>query len=407
MDIIKTLKKTTKDFFSSKFNTYLVILLLITAGFAFINTIEEPIAPIDHEKIEIHFFYTPTCPYCGEQKPIIQEIELERTDVQVFKHDASSTQGSTKFYELSAEIGLDTSRMAVPTTFVGKHALIGLQSKENIINAIDECINSCEGEEYQTENKQGIKATFTEFDVPFIGKTDLTQWSLPVLAIVLGLIDGFNPCALWVLIFLITLLMGEKSKKKIWLVVGSFVIASAISYFIFMTAWLNMFLLLGYIRILSIIIGVFALGMGVLQLKEWYLNKDGTLTCNVGDEESHEKTMTKIQNVVSQPITIGIIISIIALAFTVNAIEFVCSAAIPAVFTQLLALSNLTTFQHYLYITIYVFFYMLDHIIIFGMAALALGSGQMQKYAKWCKLIGGTLMFIIGVLLLFAPHLLR
>jgi len=251
-----------------------------------------------------------------------------------------------------------------------------------------------------------METSFEDFEVPFIGRVDLTKWSFLTLSVVLGLVDGFNPCALWVLVFLITLLLGERNKKKIWIVVGSFVLASAVSYFLFMTAWLNLFLLMGYIRIVTLFIGLFAVGVGILHVKEWITTK-GELSCKVGGEESHKKTMNRIQEVISKPVTIGVIISIIGLAFVVNAIEFVCSAAIPAVFTQLLALSNLSTFHHYMYILIYVFFYMIDHIIIFSMAAFALSSGLTQKYAKYCKLIGGAIMFIIGLILLFAPHLLR
>ena len=405
------IKKPLKDFFSSKFNVGLVILLILVGAFAFFNVSDpnkiDPADPnYDPEKVAVNFFFTPTCPYCSQQKPIIEQIKQERDDIQIFDNDASTQKGSALFYKLSAEAGLDTSRMGVPTIFVGEKALVGLQSKENIIDAIDECLNNCKDERYQTEEKHSIDTAFTEFDRPFIGRMDLTSISLPVLAVLLGLIDGFNPCALWVLVFIVTLLLGENDKKKIWLVVGSFVLASAISYFIFMTAWLNLFLIIGYIRIITLIIGLFAIGAGVSHLKEYFTSK-GAMTCNVGDEESHEKTMDRIKNIISQPLTIGILISIIGLAFAVNAIEFVCSAAIPAIYTQMLALSGLSTIKYYMYILLYVFFYMIDHIIIFGMAAFALGLGTGEKYAKYCKLIGGAILAGLGMLMVFAPHLLR
>ncbi|MBN1386087.1 glutaredoxin family protein [Candidatus Woesearchaeota archaeon] len=400
------LAKPIKEFFSSRFNISLVLFLVIVGAAAFYVTDGESIKPTEPGDTSVYFFYLPTCPHCSDQKPIYYEIKSERSDVKFFEYDASSQEGSVLFYKMSAEAGLDTSRLGVPTIFVGKNALVGFQTKENIISAIDECINSCKGDEYKTDTKQEMDTGFSDFEIPFIGRVDLTKWSLPTLAVILGLVDGFNPCALWVLIFLITLLLGEKSKKKIWLVVGSFVLASAVSYFLFMTAWLNLFLLMGYIRIITILVGVFALGAGISHLKEWYTSK-GELTCKVGDEESHKKTMNRIQNIIAQPVTIGVIISVIGLAFVVNAIEFVCSAAIPAIFTQLLALSGISSFQQYMYILLYLFFYMLDHIIIFSMAALALGSGFANKYAKYCKLVGGAVLFVLGLIMLFAPHLLR
>ncbi|MFP4400538.1 MAG: hypothetical protein ACLFPQ_01535 [Candidatus Woesearchaeota archaeon] len=404
--IVKSVKRSVKQFFSSQFNTYLVILLILIGGFAFFFTGETTAQQSDEESVTVHFFYMPTCPHCTEQKPIYFEVKEERPDIAFYEHDASSAEGSQLFYQMAREAGLDTSRLGVPTIFVGKDALVGVQSKEQILSAIDTCINSCKGDEYQSDQAQDVSTGFSDYELPFLGKTDLTKWSLPTLAVILGLIDGFNPCALWVLIFLITMLLGEKSKKKIWLVVGSFVLASAISYFLFMTAWLNLFLLMGYIGFVTLLIGLFAIGMGAVQLKEFFTTK-GDLTCKVTDEKGKEKTMDKIQNIISQPITIGVIIAVIGLAFTVNAIEFVCSAAIPAVFTQVLALSGISTVQHYMYIALYVLFYMLDHIIIFGMAAFALSSGISQKYAKICKLLGGLIMVILGFILVFAPHLLR
>ncbi|MGV8171520.1 MAG: hypothetical protein ACP5OA_02385 [Candidatus Woesearchaeota archaeon] len=400
------LMTTIKNFFSSKFNIALLVLLLALGALSYMNNSEKMGEQGQSDMPQVHFFYAPTCPHCNQQKPIYYEVKAERTDVQFFEHDASSQEGSELFYKMSTEAGMDTSRLGVPTLFIGKHVLVGVQSKENILSAIDECINECKGEEYTTEESQGIEEGFDDFEIPILGRTDLTAWSLPALAVILGFIDGFNPCALWVLIFIITLLLGEKDKKKIWLVVGSFVLASAVSYFLFMTAWLNFFLLMGYIKIITILIGMFAVGAGVLHVKDWVMTK-GEIACTVTDAKSRKKTMDKIKDILSKPVTIGVIISIIGLAFMVNAIEFVCSAAIPAVFTQLLALSDISTLQHYMYITLYVFFYMLIHIIIFSMAAFALSSGLAERYAKYCKLIGGVIMFLLGIMLLFAPHLLR
>jgi len=400
------LAKTIKDFFSTKFNSYLVILLILIGGFALFFTGETATQQTTEDSLTIHFFYLPTCPHCSEQKPIYFDVKEERTDIQFIEHDASTAEGSQLFYQMARQAGLDTSKLGVPTIFVGKHPLVGVQTKEQIISAIDECINNCKGEEYQTETTQDVSTGFSDYELPFLGKTDLTKWSLPTLAIVLGLIDGFNPCAMWVLVYLIGLLIGVKDKKRIWIIVGSFVLASGILYFLFMTAWLNIFLLLGYIKILTIIIGLVALGGGILSLKDYFTTK-GSLTCKVGDEESHEKTMKKIDRIISQPLTWGIVLSMVGLAFVINSVEFACSAAIPAVFTQILSLSGLSAFQHYAYIGLYTLFFMLDDLIIFGMAAFALGSSLGEKYAKYCKLLGGVIMAVLGLIMLFAPHLLR
>jgi len=130
--------------------------------------------------------------------------------------------------------------------------------------------------------------------------------------------------------------------------------------------------------------------------------------CKIGDEEEKGKQADRIQEIITSPLTISTMLAIVGLAFAINAVEFMCSAGIPAVFTQVLALSDLNGFEHYGYILLYDLFYMLDDIIIFCVAAFALSSTDFtQRYAGFSKIVGGTILFILGFLMLFAPGLLR
>jgi len=395
-------QSSLKQFWDSKFNRYL-LLCLILIGIIALFMIKEPTATKEGG-FAVHYFYLPTCPHCAEQRPIVDELKIEMPEIPFYYHDASSQEGSALFYQFSTEAGLDTSKLGVPAIFVNKHSLVGVHTKEQIKQLIEECQQECKANKTNATSQE-VKTGFTDFELPFLGRTDLTKFSLPALAIVLGLIDGFNPCAMWVLVYLLGLLIDVRDKRKIWIIVGSFVLSSAVLYFLFMTAWLNIFLLVGYIKILTLIIGLIALGGGIASLKDYFTKKD--LTCEVGDEKSHEKLMGRMKNIISQPISVAIIISIIGLAFVVNSVEFVCSSAIPAVFTQILALSSLSTVQHYMYILLYTFFFMLDDIIIFSLAAFAITSIVGEKYAKYCKLIGGIILAILGFVMVFAPQLLR
>lgn len=398
------LESSIRGFLKEKFNRYLLGALLIVGIFAILFTGSQ--AAPTHDGMVVSVFYLPTCPHCAEQRPIIEQLQAELSDVSFIFYDASSTEGSALFYTMASEAGLDVNRLGVPTTFVGKEPLVGLHTREQIIEKINECIRECKENGSFESQSQEVSTSFSDYELPFIGRANLMEWSLPVLAITLGLIDGFNPCAMWVLVYLIGMLMGLNDRKKVWIIVGSFVAASGILYFIFMTAWLNMFLLLGYVRIITIIIGLVALGGGILSFKD-YMETKGAMTCKVGNESDHQNTMGRIDKIVSEPLTIALIISIIALAFAVNSVEFLCSAAIPAVFTQILALNSLPAFQYYLYIALYVFFFMLDDMIIFGLAAFAVSSSLGNKYAKYCKLIGAVILMLLGIIMLFVPNLLR
>lgn len=351
---------------------------------------------------ELHFFYHPTCPHCHDQMPFMEGLE-ERHGVTFVYHDTSNPNELALLKEMAREAGIPDARLGWPLTFVGEEHFLGFRSAETTGAEIERAL-----ERYVAGTQ--VNGGAEEFDsivaLPFLGEVDVLDYSLPVLAIILGLVDGFNPCAMWVLVYLISIIITVGDKRKIWLLVGSFVLASGILYFLFMTAWLNAFLLIGYVKPLTMLIGLVALGFGILNIKT-FLESKGPLVCEVSDPGSRKKTMSRIDRIVRSPLTWATVGGIIVLAFLVNLIEFACSAALPAIFTQVLALSDVSTLQHYLYILLYVFFFMLDDLVIFGLAAFAVNSTFGDRYAKLCKVVGGLLLVILGLLLAFAPGILQ
>jgi hypothetical protein len=235
--------------------------------------------------------------------------------------------------------------------------------------------------------------------VPLLGEIDPTRYSLLALTAVMGLADGFNPCAMWVLIYLISLIAGLKDRTKIWWLVGTFVLTSGILYFLLMTAWLNMFLVVGYLRPLTELVALSAIGFGASHLYELAWNR-GVIECEVGDIEQRQRTMGRIRNLVLAPIGLGSVVLVVGIAFAVNAVEFICSAALPAVYTHLLALTDLSTSAYYAYIALYVVFFMLDDLIIFGLAAFAIQKILNSRYAAISWGAGGVTLIGLGVWML-------
>lgn len=238
--------------------------------------------------------------------------------------------------------------------------------------------------------------------LPLLGEVDALSFSLPLLTVAMGVLDGFNPCAMWALLFLISLLLGMKDRKRMWILGIAFIVASAAVYFLFMAAWLNLILFLGFIFWVRILIGLLALGGGGYSLKEFFTNKDAA--CKVGDEERKHRTMERLKLAVHQNSFWLALGGIIILAFVVNLVELVCSAGLPAVYTQVLVLSDMPTWRYYLYISGYIFFFMLDDLLIFLVAMITLEiTGVTTKYVRAARLVGGLLMLLIGLLLIFKP----
>ena len=356
------------------------------------------------EGIEFHFFHLTTCPHCKEQKVFNERLKVKYPSVRFIYHEVSGPKEAALMQKMALELGAD--RDSVPLSIFCGEYFTGYESDAATGAEIDKALGEClQGRKTQAAAKAGQNDP-KKILLPLIGEINAAEYSLPALAVILGLVDGFNPCAMWVLVYMIGIALTLNDKRRIWLLVGSFVFASGVLYFLFMTAWLNAFLLLGFLRPVTILIGLAALYGGITSIREFVRTK-GALVCDTTGAESKKKTMGKIESIIHSPITIATIVGIVALAFVVNSVEFVCSAAIPAVFTQVLALSGLAAWKHYLYILIYDIFFMLDDLIIFGLAAFAISSSYGEKYAKYCKIIGGILMFALGMLLLFAPDMLR
>jgi hypothetical protein len=241
--------------------------------------------------------------------------------------------------------------------------------------------------------------------VPFFGEIQTQTISLPFLTFVIAALDGFNPCAMWVLIFLIGLLLGIEDKARRWTLGITFIIASGATYFLFLAAWLHSFLFIGMKTWIHIAVGLVALGSGLYNLNEYRKNQAGV--CKVTADEKRQRIFDSLKRLTHENrfwIAFG---GIIILAFAVNLVELFCSAGLPAVFTNILTLTEMPLWHYYAYLIFYILIFMLDDIIVFCIAMIALETtGFSGKYSKFSGLIGGILMVILGLILIFDPSLL-
>lgn len=381
------------------------MICLVLLGVVLLFTGQEATQPAESPGggvVEVHFFYHSGCSHCRDQEPFNEKLAETYPSIYFVYHDGADPGEYAQLVDMLAGTGIKEEQLDFPLTIVGGRVFIGWESEETTGKKIEQALQLClAGDCPEVESGKPKD----EVDLPLVGKVKVSDYSLPSLAVILGLVDGFNPCAMWVLAYLISLIMVLNDRRRAWLLVGFFVFASGVLYFLFMTAWLNAFLLIGYSRSVTIVIGLVALGAGVLNIRE-FIKTRGAIVCEVVGAESRQRTMTRIERIVSSPLNLATIAGIIALAFVVNSIEFVCSSALPAIFTHVLSLSNLSTIQYYGYILVYDFFFMLDDLIIFGSAAFAMNSSLGNRYAKYCRPLGGAILLVLGIMLLFAPNLL-
>lgn len=369
--------------FKKFFKISLIAVFLFFIGVSFISA---------QEKTELIYFWGDGCPHCAKESKFLEQIAKKYPDLEITKYEVwYNSENQELFKKTAKELGI--TQLGVPLTIIGEKYFIGYDSDETTGKAIEDYLNN-------------INSEVKKVKIPFLGEVDLAKMSLPILTIILGTLDGFNPCAMWILVIFLSLLLPLKSRKKIALVGGIFIFAEGLLYFIFMSAWLNFFLAVGYLSLIKIGIGVFGIVFGVLRVRDFINWRPGV--CKVTDAKSQGRLIERIQNILKSSALPATILGIFVLAFSVNLIEFFCSAGFPTMYTKILSLQHIGgTIQYYLYLLFYNVFYMLDDLIVFGFALFTLNRfGFSDKYNRWSTLIAGALILILGILMIFKPSLL-
>jgi glutaredoxin/cytochrome c biogenesis protein CcdA len=245
-----------------------------------------------------------------------------------------------------------------------------------------------------------------EVTLPLFGTVRAGELGLPVFTIVIGLVDGFNPCAMWVLLFLLSILVNLKSRWKILAVAGTFVVISGLVYYAFMAAWLNALALLGQERRIQIVLGTLALLIGVVHVKDFFAFKKG-VSFSI-PEAAKPGIYSRVRRIVTAENIIGAVIGASTLAVLVNMLELLCTAGLPALYTDVLHKHNLPAWQDYAYLGLYNLAYMFDDGLMVAIATITLGHNKLQeKQGRWLKLLSGSIILALGVVMIFKPDLLQ
>lgn len=248
------------------------------------------------------------------------------------------------------------------------------------------------------------EASNNTFALPFFGEIDIKNFWLNLSSITLWFIDGFNPCAMWVLVMFLTVLIEFWDKRKMFQVAGIFILAESIMYYLILNVWMNAWDFIWLDNIITPLVWAVAVAAWVYFLYDWHTN-DGT--CKVWSLEHKRKTSKKISDLVSKPMTIAVFFWILFLAFSVNIIEFACSVWIPQTFTKLLDLNEMAFLEKQWYMFLYIVFYMVDDLIVFSIAIYSFNKLWVTtKYARMSHLIWWILMLTLGLILLIKPELL-
>ena len=382
---------------------YLILLLAIFTIFTPLNTFaissdyEDKVYNIvnvekDENKVNLYLFYGQECPHCEEEREWLEEIKNEYKDyLNVYEFEVWHNDDNKQKMETVKEL-LGESKTGVPFTVIGDTEYVGYS--ETIGSILENKIKSYS----ELDNNQN------EIKLPLLGTINAKDVSIPVVAVILGLIDGFNPCAMWILLFLINMLFGMKDKKRAWILGYAFLLTSGVVYFLSMIG-INFILGVTTIQYMKLAIAIFILVAGILNLKKYLKTRKEEAGCTVVDEKKRKNIVGKMKKIKNSDNFIIALLGIIVLATTVNLIELACSLGFPVIFTEILNLNNINGITKIIYLLIYIVFYLLDDIIVFTISMFTLeATGITNKYNKLCTLISAIIMIIMGLLLIIKPE---
>ena len=374
------------------------------------------------EKVTLYFFHGDGCPHCAaEQSELINDLE-KRKDINVVKYEVWKNKENSEL--LNKVIDTYQTQSGVPYNVIGDTTIIGYSSgtKYEVERAIDyykkhndkyrdviQLIKDGKDVEIHDYFKEQDSETDedTTIKLPFFGMFNVKDVSIGTAAALIGLVDGFNPCAMWVLLFLITALIGLKDKKRMILLGSIFLLTSGLLYFLIMFSWLNIIVSVSTSILFRTLIGLFAIGAGVYNLYNYIKNRKQDDGCEVVDEKKRKSIISRIKKFTREKSLFLAIIGIMALAISVNIVELLCSAGLPLVFSELLAINDISGMKAILYDLVYIFFFMLDDFIVFFIAIKTLDVvGISTRLNKYSHLVGGIIMLLLGILLIFAPGII-
>ncbi len=370
------------------------------------------------KKVKLYLFHGDGCPHCAEEINFLEKIEDDYPNLEIVKYEVWYNDENAKLLEKVNET-FNITNDGVPTNVIGSTVITGFGSTtgsklkraieyyqendyEDIVSKIEDGsykgtpIDKFSSEEEKTDDELSI-------DVPFFKNVNLKKISLMGAAALIGLVDGFNPCAMWILLFLISVLMGMKDRKRMWALGLTFLITSALVYMIIMLSWIDIAMKMTTIIWIRNIIALVALVGGLINLRS-YIRERKESGCEVVDEKKRKKIFSKIKKFTREKNFLLALIGVIGLAISVNMVELACSAGLPIVFSELLVLNDVGGISKILYTFVYIFFFLIDDLIVFFIAMITMKvTGISTKYNKFSHLIGGIIMLLIGVLLLFKP----
>jgi thiol-disulfide isomerase/thioredoxin len=363
-----------------------------------------------HPVIHLYFFWSKKCPHCLKARPDIMEMDKEYPWLKLHSLELVDRPENIRTYvSMAAMFGNDAR--SVPAFMFCGNLVSGYENKASTGRLLTSYLMACY--QFVQENNPDNTVAFIfdqnespSVDIPFLGSITADDYSLSVLTVFIAGMDAFNPCAFFVLLFLLSMMVHGRSRARMALIGGIFVFFSGLIYFLFMIAWLNLFLYLGELRFITLIAGALAILIALINIKDYFWFKKG-FSLTIPD---HEKPglIDRIRKLLRLESISTVIAATVVLAIVANSYELLCTAGFPMIYTRILTLKALSVESYYFYLLMYNLIYILPLLLIVIVFTIKLGSRKLsEREGMVLKLLSGVMMLMLGLLLVVSPQWLN
>jgi hypothetical protein len=357
--------------------------------------------------LHLYFYWSNKCPHCAEALPYVDNLTVLRTDLELHSYQLVGEPDNVARYEVMAS-ALGQEARSVPAFILCNTMLTGFDP-EVTPQQLESLLNRCKQHVTVHHTLTGFSGMEQEpivLHLPFIGAIEAGVSSLPVITVLIAGVDAFNPCAFFVLMFLLSLMLHTGKRRSMLLVGGVFVFFSGLLYFLFMSAWLNLFRLIGHLDAITMGAALVALLVGLINIKDFFWFKQGvSLTIS---EQAKPKLFQRMRDLLRARSLLTILVATSGLALFANLYEFLCTAGFPMVYTRILTLSELSNLQYYAYLLLYNLVYVIPLLVIVVVFVVTMGVRKLREAeGRVLKLLSGSMMLTLGLVLLITPNVLQ
>jgi glutaredoxin len=356
--------------------------------------------------VDLYIFHLNSCPHCQAARTFLAELSEEVPELVLHEYEVSSDPVAQHlFAEMTAELGGEPA--AVPTIIVGDRMWVGFNDAiaAEIRSEVAARASGAADDAAAQAGGGGDERDSEWVEVPFVGDVDVGSSSLLVSTVVIAFVDGVNPCSLWVLSILLALVLHSGSRRRVVLVGTSFLLVTTALYGLYMVGAYSLLSYASFLswiqRLVAAVVAVFAF----VNLRDYFRSQPATLAIPASAKPGIYRRARAL--IAPDRSALAVAAGTAALAAGVSLIETPCSAALPLLWTDLLASHDASTAAAVTLFALYMAIFLADELALFGAVALTMRATRLQeRHGRLLRLVTGSVMLGLAAVMLLDPTLL-